>query len=163
MNLPALLRRDVTAPLGARLSLFTRRLALLTLAACALAFAPQARAANIDAETPPDTIDVPPAPVANHCTLRKAVMNANANGMASPFPQCQAGEGGGVVDVINFLSPGPYVFALAGANEDGAATGDLDITDNLTIIGHPDGTTIDANNLDRSYSSKPSNSVRRPR
>jgi hypothetical protein len=144
MNLPS-------QPLGARLPLFARLSAAFVFAAFLVAAAPAARAVEIQIEGPQDTLAQPPAPVSNHCTLRKAVGNANHNGVASPYPQCQAGEGGGVTDTIIFYFPGTITFALAGANEDAALTGDLDITDNLTIYGHPDGTTIDAADLDRVF------------
>jgi hypothetical protein len=134
-----------------------RCLALLTLAACALLCAAPARAANIEVEGPQDILTQPPAPLSNHCTLRKALGNANLNGMASPYPQCQAGEGGGVVDTITFLFPGAVTLSLAGQSEDAGLTGDLDIIDSVTIIGNPGGTTIDAADLDRVFHINPSN------
>jgi CSLREA domain-containing protein len=68
------------------------------------------------------------------CTLRAAVQETNA--LTGP-------------DTIT-LWPGTYTLALAGAFEDEAATGDLDITDDLTITGAGMTTTvIDANSLDR--------------
>ena len=67
-------------------------------------------------------------------TLCAAVMEANA--LAGP-------------DEI-VLADAIYEFTLSGANEDGAAQGDLDIYDQLTITGDPLGsTTIDAAALDR--------------
>lgn len=86
------------------------------------------------------------APTINHCTLRKAIINANTD--SAVYPQCQAGSGH---DEIVFNLPGTITFALAGIGEEGGATGDLDITGDLTIIGHPDGTTIDADQLDRIF------------
>ena len=48
------------------------------------------------------------------------------------------------------LPSGTYTLTIAGANEDASATGDLDITSNLTIKGAGSGSTIiDGNNLDR--------------
>ncbi len=58
-------------------------------------------------------------------------------------------------DTIVFNVPGTITFALAGSGENGGETGDLDITDSLTIIGHPDGTTIDAADLDRIFDINP--------
>lgn len=84
------------------------------------------------------------APLINHCTLRKAIINANVD--SAPYPQCQAGSGD---DSIVFNLPGTITFAYPGANEDAGLTGDLDITHSLTITGHPDGTVIDAASLDR--------------
>src|SRR5689334_20797495 len=51
------------------------------------------------------------------CSLRDAVIAANANAGA---------------DTIT-LSAGTYTLTLVGANEDAAATGDLDITGTVTI------------------------------
>ena len=145
MNLPILPLRT-----AARLPLFARLFAALTFAACTLALAPAARAVEIQVEGPQDSLLGPPQDFnINHCTLRKAVNNANDN--IATYPQCQAGEGGGIVDTIVFNQSWTITFALAGANEEGGETGDLDVTDNLTIIGHPDGTTIDAADLDRVF------------
>jgi hypothetical protein len=67
-------------------------------------------------------------------TLRAAVMEANAHTGA---------------DTI-VLGAGTYTLSLAGASENASATGDLDVTDDLTIQGAGAGvTTIDANQLDR--------------
>ena len=66
-------------------------------------------------------------------SLREAIICANV----TPGP-----------DVIN-LPAGTYTLDLVGAGEDAAATGDLDITDDLTIVGAGSGTTIiDAAGLD---------------
>jgi hypothetical protein len=127
---------------------FIRCLVLLSLAACcAFAFAPTARAVEMQVEILTDSLAQPPAPLSNVCTLRKAINNANDN--AATYPQCQAGDVGN--DTIVFNLPGTITFALPGTNEDGGETGDLDITDSLTIIGHPDGTTINAADLDRVF------------
>ena len=68
------------------------------------------------------------------CTLRAAVQEANASG------------GGITVE----LPPGAYVLSIAGAGEDAAASGDLDITAGLTLTGTGGGpTAIDASGLDR--------------
>src|SRR5215204_4981567 len=143
MNLP-------TLPLRARLPLFARSVAALTFAACFVALAPAARAVEIQVEILIDSLAQPPAPLSNVCTLRKAVNNANDNDIS--YPQCQGGEAGpGVVDTIVFNVPGTITFTLGGPTEDGGESGDLDVTDNLTIIGHPDGTTIDAADLDRVF------------
>ena len=69
-------------------------------------------------------------------TLRAAVMEANAT----------AGD-----NVIR-LRPGRYTLSIGGGGEDDAETGDLDITDNLTIRGAgANKTTIDAAALDRLF------------
>jgi hypothetical protein len=69
-----------------------------------------------------------------HVSLRSAIMAADAQGGSN---------------TIN-LQNGTYTLTIAGANEDASATGDLDITSNLTIRGAGAGrTVIDGNNLDR--------------
>lgn len=60
------------------------------------------------------------------CSLREAVIAANANGVA---------------DTIT-LPAGTYTLTLTGTPEEGALTGDLDITDDLTINGAGQATTI---------------------
>ena len=71
-----------------------------------------------------------------NCTLRAAIEETNA------LP----GE-----DVI-ILPAGTYRFNISGLNEDQAATGDLDITDSLQIIGAGvNKTFIDADGLDRVF------------
>jgi hypothetical protein len=56
---------------------------------------------------------------ANDCSLRGAIVAANAN--AGP-------------DAVT-VPAGTYTLTRAGANEDAASTGDLDVTDDLTITG----------------------------
>ncbi|MCY2991124.1 MAG: FG-GAP-like repeat-containing protein [Planctomycetota bacterium] len=91
-----------------------------------------------------DTVDANPgdgivADVNGHRTLRAAIMEANALAGAQTI----------------ILAAGMYELALAGAGEDAAATGDLDVTDTtgtLTILGPgSDLTTIDAQQLDRVF------------
>ncbi len=60
------------------------------------------------------------------CTLRAAIQEANALAGA---------------DIIT-VPAGTYTLTIAGAGEDLAATGDLDITSNLTITGAGAGSTI---------------------
>lgn len=70
-------------------------------------------------------------------TLRAAVIAANASV--------------GVADTI-LLPAGTYKLTLTGTNEDAAATGDLDITDNLTITGAGAASTaVDGNLTDRVF------------
>jgi cysteine-rich repeat protein len=91
----------------------------------------------VDAIT--DAVDAIPgdgtcATVGTECTLRAAIQEANA------LP----GR-----DAIT-LPAGTYTFALVGTDEDGAATGDLDITEDLDLTGDGAGVTIiDADHLDR--------------
>lgn len=76
--------------------------------------------------------------VSGECTLRAAVMEANA------LPGS---------DSVT-LPSGTFVFSLAGPDEDSAATGDLDITEDLSITGAGvDNSYIDANKLDRVFHS----------
>ena len=80
----------------------------------------------------------------SHCTLREAVRAANA------LP------GGDLVR----LPAGSYLLTLAGAGEDAAATGDLDVTDELEIEGAGARvTTIDGADLDRVLDVRPSGSL----
>jgi hypothetical protein len=57
------------------------------------------------------------------------------------------------------LPAGTYAITIPGANEDAAATGDLDITDDLTLTGAGRNVTvIDANQLDRVFDTQPGQS-----
>jgi hypothetical protein len=105
-----------------------------------------AHAAVIQVEGPQDSLAGPPT--INHCTLRKAVINANTNTAA--YPQCPAGSG---IDTIEFLSPMTVTFSLVGILEDAAEQGDLDVTESLIINGG--GTTIDGADIDRIFDVRP--------
>ena len=79
------------------------------------------------------------------CSLREAITAANTDAVVDA---CTAGGG---ADTIT-LPAGTYTFSIAGAGENAAAAGDLDITDDLTITGDgADSTTIDAAALDRVF------------
>src|SRR6059036_275156 len=88
-----------------------------------------------------DAVDMTPADnlcltAGGKCTLRAAVQQANA----------LAGH-----DTI-MLPAGTYTLTISGLCEDGAATGDLDITDDLTITGAGAATTIiDGGGIDRVF------------
>jgi CSLREA domain-containing protein len=70
----------------------------------------------------------------NDCSLREAIIAANDNAGA---------------DVISLAVAGTYELTIPGANEGAGATGDLDIRDDLTIVGQgPGATIIDANGID---------------
>ena len=74
------------------------------------------------------------------CSLREAIVAANANGQANTIT----------------LGPGAHVLTRIGIDEDAADTGDLDITETLTIVGAgPTQTIIDANNIDRIFDIRP--------
>src|SRR5262249_9801641 len=80
--------------------------------------------ATLTVNTTLDTVDVTPGDGlardnSGNTSLRAAVMEANALAGA---------------DTI-ILPPGTYFLARAGANENAGATGDLDVTDNLTVQG----------------------------
>jgi CSLREA domain-containing protein len=102
--------------------------ALLSLAATA----PSAQAAVFIPNKTADTADGTCNPA--DCSLREAVLAANQN----------PGE-----DVI-ILHAGVYALTLAGTGEDQAATGDLDITGDLVVVGEGGASTaIDGAGLDR--------------
>ncbi|MGA7298109.1 MAG: CSLREA domain-containing protein, partial [Rhodanobacteraceae bacterium] len=79
----------------------------------------------------------------NFCTLRAAIQTANAHAGA---------------DVI-VVPGGTYVLSLHGAGEDNAATGDLDITDSVTIQAQTAGVVpvIDGDGADRIFDIKQEN------
>jgi CSLREA domain-containing protein len=87
------------------------------------------------------TADAPDALPGDHvcataaaaCSLRAAVQEVDA------VPSAAA--------QITLATTATYTLAVSGAGEDAAATGDLDITSPLTIVGN--GATIDAAGLDR--------------
>jgi hypothetical protein len=71
---------------------------------------------------------------AGHISLRSAIMAANARGGSNTIT----------------LRQGLFTLTIPGANEDASATGDLDVSSNLTIKGAGTGkTVIDGNNIDR--------------
>ncbi|MDA1159323.1 MAG: hypothetical protein O2983_06910, partial [Planctomycetota bacterium] len=92
-----------------------------------------------------DTVDVNPgdsfaADATGRTSLRAAIMQANAS----------AGS-----DTIT-LGGGIFNLSIEGTDEDSAFTGDLDITDNLTIQGQSAQTTIiDARTIDRIFDVMP--------
>jgi CSLREA domain-containing protein len=104
----------------------------VTLAAAAPAFAATYRVTHRG--------DPAPGPcTASHCTLREAIIAANASL--------------GTADTIVLPSTKPYVLANAGTGEDGAMAGDLDITNDALRIVHPGPgrAPIDANGIERVF------------
>ena len=84
----------------------------------------------------PATDDVVDGTCDADCSLRDAVVEANASGGA---------------DEIVFAAAGTVALGNGGAGAlDTAQTSDLDVTDDLTVTGHPDGTTIDASAMNPS-------------
>jgi CSLREA domain-containing protein len=96
-----------------------------------------------------DAVDVNPgdgvcADALGQCTLRAAVMEANALGGA---------------DTIT-LPAGTYTLTISGAGENAAATGDLDVTGNLIVNGAGAASTIiDGGGLDRVIEIRPGATV----
>jgi CSLREA domain-containing protein len=114
-------------------------LALLIGLALALTPMGTVHAAGFTVNTTADTDDANPgngvcADGSGNCSLRAAISEANALAGA---------------DTIT-LPAGTYTLAVGGTGEDANATGDLDITDDLTINGvDQDTTIIDAAQIDR--------------
>ena len=99
-----------------------------------------ARAAPITVNTTTDTL------TGSQCSLRAAIQAANANAAVAG---CAAGSG---TDTIT-LPAGDYKLTIAPSGGDDNASGDLDISSNLTINGAgAAATTVDANGLDRVFS-----------
>jgi CSLREA domain-containing protein len=96
--------------------------------------------AVITVDTPDDELNED-----GDCSLREAIRAANID---STVDGCEAGNG---QDTI-LVGEGTYVLALTGIGEDEALTGDLDITDDLTITGAGASVTIiDGDHLDRVF------------
>jgi CSLREA domain-containing protein len=108
-------------------------------AACALLALSAARAAVFDVNSVADAVDANPgdgvcetAPGNHVCTLRAAVQEANA----------VAGT-----DTINLQANSTYLLTRVGLDDSGAS-GDLDVTSNVNIVGAgPASTIIDGNSL----------------
>lgn len=101
---------------------------------------PTTHASVIDVDTTVDDVTVN-----GNCTLREAIIAANTD---TAVDGCSAGSGH---DIIT-LPPGTYTLTLAGAGEDGAQTGDLDLTADVTINGAGLAQTIiDGSSLDRVF------------
>ena len=77
------------------------------------------------------------------CSLREAIQASNAD---APFGGCPAGSGS---DVIT-LPAGTYLLSIPGSGEDANATGDLDITSDVSMRGAGTArSVIDAAEFDR--------------
>ena len=109
--------------------------------ALALPAAPPVGAASLSVTTTNDELNSD-----GDCSLREAIRAANLN---VPVDACPAGGSG--LDTIN-LPAGTYKLSVGGANEDAAATGDLDLTGTLKLQGAGvTATIIDAQDLDRVF------------
>lgn len=106
-----------------------------------------ARATTFTVDSTADAVDVNPgdgvcAAASGLCTLRAAIMEANALG----------GPDGNRIT----LPAGIYTLTIPGLGENAAATGDLDVTDLVTIIGAgPTSTIVDGGGLDRVFEVRP--------
>ncbi|MEA2434426.1 MAG: hypothetical protein QOG54_1883 [Actinomycetota bacterium] len=117
-------------------------LATVVFASFLAAVAPAHAAATFAVTSTADEVDASPgdglcAGASGACTLRAAVMEANAT-LDN--------------DTISLEAPAPatYEFTVAGSGEDGAAIGDLDLKQDVSIVGRgPTQDTIDAAGLDR--------------
>jgi len=115
---------------------------ILTILFTQFGLKPAAAATDFTVNSTADIVDANPGDGAcetvnpGECTLRAAVQETNALAGA---------------DTIT-LPAGTYIFTIPGTGEDASATGDLDITGSVEIIGaSADTTIIDADGLDRIF------------
>ena len=114
--------------------------ALLVGLPLSMAPAPVAQAATLTVTTATDELNAD-----GDCSLREAIRAANLD---MRVDACLAGSG---ADSIT-LPAGTYTLGIGGRGEDGAATGDLDITGALTLTGAgASATIISAHGLDRVF------------
>ncbi|MFW6135408.1 MAG: Calx-beta domain-containing protein [Chloroflexota bacterium] len=114
-----------------RQPILTRVVALLLALTCLYAGPiPAAHAATIVVNTTDDELNTD-----SDSSLREAIQAANTDTAVSG---CTAGSG---ADTIT-LPAGLYTLTIAGTNEEDNGTGDLDITDRLTINGDGEGISI---------------------
>jgi CSLREA domain-containing protein len=88
----------------------------------------QAPVGAVTVITVTDTGDPDPATSASTCSLRQAIIAANTNTQTG---SCPAGSS----DDTIALGPEAYVLSITGSDENGALTGDLDITGPVVIEG----------------------------
>jgi len=83
------------------------------------------------------------------CTLREAVIAANTDTASGSMKgECQAGTGADTIVLQGLV----YFLSIEGTGEDDAATGDLDIHDDLTITGTgANKTFINGGKIDRVF------------
>ncbi len=89
------------------------------------------------------------------CSLREAIIAANTNSASGAAAgECPAGSDGNT-DIITLANGATYNLEIAGANEDAALTGDLDIVDNAAavdvqfVVADGGNAVIDAEGIDR--------------
>lgn len=117
-------------------------LVLVLVAGILMLTSPPAHAAAISVTTTVDENNVD-----GDCSLREAIIAANGD---VAVDACAAGSGADVISV----PAGTYTLSLAGAGEDVAASGDIDLSDGagVTIDGAgARSTTIDADGIDRVF------------
>lgn len=100
-----------------------RALGLLWVALWVMTRLPLASAATIAVDSLADDLDAN-----GNCTLREAIQAANTD---AAVDHCAAGQGADTIEI----PAGTYTLAIAGPQENGNATGDLDITSDLTLAG----------------------------
>ncbi|HYU61670.1 MAG TPA: choice-of-anchor Q domain-containing protein, partial [Solirubrobacterales bacterium] len=113
-----------------------------------LLLASDAQAATIPVTTTQDELNAD-----GDCSLREAIEAANTN---AAVDSCTAGSGADIVS----LAAATYALSVTGTLEDANATGDLDITSDVTISGA--GSThsvIDADGIDRVLDVRSSSSL----
>jgi CSLREA domain-containing protein len=128
---------------------FARRFAIVV--AVLLSWAGPGRASTFIVDATADTVDVSPgdgacADASGHCTLRAAVMEANATSGAD-----------GII-FASGVGSGPITLAIApDASPDDAGDGDLDITDDVLILNGNSAITviIDGGGIDRVFDIRP--------
>ena len=104
-----------------------------------------ARASEIVVDTTEDEVNAD-----SLCSLREAIISANENALLSACEQGSSSEIDGIV-----LAAERYVLDEPGVNEENAATGDLDITDDLRIFGAGvEETVVTAMSIDRVFDVK---------
>ncbi|MGB0389480.1 MAG: CSLREA domain-containing protein, partial [Ardenticatenaceae bacterium] len=117
---------------------------LMTLLALALIVSQRTTTADAATITVNSTADV----VADdgQCTLREAITAANTDSTSGTMAgECPPGSG----DDTIMLSTESYTLTITGADEDSNATGDLDLTSDITIEVADGTATLDGNQLDR--------------
>jgi len=83
------------------------------------------------------------------CSLREAIRAANTDSIVDA---CTGGTGADDIVFDALVVPGTFVLSIPGVAEHAALTGDLDITNDLTITGGGAGNTIiDGSGIDRVF------------
>lgn len=101
---------------------------------------PVVQATNITVTTTTDELNTD-----GDCSLREAIVAANTN---AAVDACPAGTG---ADTLT-LPAGTFTLTIPGTSESEAATGDLDVFDDLTVIGAGlTATIVDGGGLDRVF------------